>query len=389
MVLSSRVFGANDTIRVAVIGLGHRGVDFHIPCMEEQEGVKVVALCDPDRSRLADGIKGFEKKYHRAPDQCVDMGTLLDRKDIDVLSHATQTYWHVLGTIWTCQAGKHAYVEKPVSQYIWEGRQMVNAARKYDRLVQCGTQERSIRGTCAAIDWVRAGNLGKIKLITAFCYKPRVSVGKRKEPLVIPPEIDYDLWCGPARKLPIYRDQLHYDCCFDWNTGGGDAVNQGAHQVDVVRAAGRNRLAAAGDEHRRAVRLQRRGRLPQHADRLLRLPHGPGALRDVRHARGEGLESGAEFMNETVGAYVQCEGGSILLRHGRPGSSTSKEKSSRSSTMTPTSCISRTSSTPSAAVSAKSSTPRASRGISQPRSATPAISPTGSARRPRPPRFAK
>ena len=140
-------------------------MDFHIPCMEEQEGVKVVALCDPDRSRIAEAMKGFEKKYNRTPDQCADMRELLDRKDVDVLSHATQTYWHCLGTIWSCQAGKHVYVEKPASQYLWEGRQTVNAARKYNCIVQCGTQERSIRGTQAAIEWVRAGNLGKIKLI--------------------------------------------------------------------------------------------------------------------------------------------------------------------------------------------------------------------------------
>ncbi len=317
LVVSSRVFGANDTIRVAIVGLGHRGVDFHIPCMEEQDGVKVVALCDPDRTRVADAIKGFETKYHRTPEPCADMRALLDRKDIDVLSHATQTYWHCLGVIWTCQAGKHAYFEKPASQYIWEGRQMVNAARKYNRIVQCGTQERSIRGTQQAIQWVRDGNLGKIKRITAFCYKERFSVGKRDKPLPIPPEIDYDLWCGPARKLPIYRNQLHYDCCFDWNTGGGDSVNQGAHQVDVARW-----LLGENDLPRRVMSIGGRFVFDDAADcpntqiTYYDFPSAPVLyeMYDLRVAKGS--KQIPKFMNETVGAYVTCEDGSILLRHG-------------------------------------------------------------------------
>ena len=115
------------------------------------------------------------------------MRKLLDRKDVDVVCIATQQYWHALGTIWACQAGKHVYVEKPASHYIWEGRQMVGAARRYGRIVQCGTQQRSNHGTQAAVAWIRAGNLGKVKLITTFANKPRVSVGKRAKPLPIPP----------------------------------------------------------------------------------------------------------------------------------------------------------------------------------------------------------
>ena len=285
--------------------------------MEEQEGVKVVALCDPDRSRLASATKRFEQKYHHTPDQCADMRKLLDRKDVDVLSHATQTYWHCLGAIWSCQAGKHVYVEKPASQYLWEGRQAVNAARKYNRIVQCGTQERSIRGTKAAIQWVRAGNLGKIKLITAFCYKERFSVGKRDKPLEIPPEVDYDLWCGPAKKVPLYRDKLHYDCCFDWNTGGGDAVNQGAHQVDVARW-----LLGENDLPRRVMSIGGRFVFNDAADCpntqiiYYDFPSAPVLyeMYDLRVAKGSNKIP--KFMGETVGAYVTCEGGSILLRHG-------------------------------------------------------------------------
>ncbi len=186
--VSSRVFGANEELRVGVVGLGIRGTGAHIPGMAMQKGVAIVAVCDPDRTRSAAAAKSCERRYRRKPDQYVDVRKLLERNDIDVVCVATQQYWHALGAIWACQAGKHVYVEKPASHYIWEGRQMVNAARRYNRIVQCGTQQRSNNGTRAAIEWIRAGNLGKIKLVTAFANKPRVSVGKRDQPLRIRPK---------------------------------------------------------------------------------------------------------------------------------------------------------------------------------------------------------
>jgi predicted dehydrogenase len=163
------------------------------------------------------------------------MRKLFDRQDIPVIGNATQNYWHGLSTIWACKAGKHVYVEKPLSHYIWEGRQMVNAARKYDRFVQVGTQRRSQTSIGEAIAWIREGHLGKILYLTAFANKPRSSCGKRETPLEIPPSVDYDLWCGPAKKLPIFRNNLQYDCSFDWNTGDGESCNQGVHEVDVAR----------------------------------------------------------------------------------------------------------------------------------------------------------
>src|SRR3990172_6060698 len=231
----SRVRGADDRILVGVIGLGGRGSAAHVPSFEKQEGVTVAALSDPDKERTDAAAKMIESNYSHKADQYIDMRRLLDRKDIDVIGNATQNYWHGLSTIWACQAGKHVYVEKPLSHYIWEGRQMVNAARKYDRLVQCGTQHRSEANIAAAIKWVQDGNLGKIKYITAFANKARSSCGKRATPLPIPDTVDCDLWCGPAKKLPIYRDMLQYDCSFDWNTGDGESCNQGVHEVDVAR----------------------------------------------------------------------------------------------------------------------------------------------------------
>jgi predicted dehydrogenase len=203
--------------------------------MQRQEGVEVVALADPDRRLAGSRAEAFAKQYGRKVDEHVDMRHVFERDDVDVISNATQNYWHALSTIWACQAGKDVYVEKPASHYIWEGRQMVNAARKYDRIVQCGTQRRSQKGVIDAIAWLQAGNLGPIRCITAFANKPRLPIGKLDEPLELPAELDYDLWCGPAKKLPIYRPRLQYDCSFDWNTGDGESCNQGVHEVDIAR----------------------------------------------------------------------------------------------------------------------------------------------------------
>ena len=163
------------------------------------------------------------------------MRRIFERKDIQAVSIATMQYWHGLATIWACQAGKQVYCEKPLSHFIWEGRQMVNAARKYDRIVQIGTQYRSIKGYEAMAKWLKAGHLGKPLYATCVANKPRRSIGKRKEPLPIPATIDYDLWCGPARKEPVYRNNLQYDCSFTWNMGDAESCNQGVHEVDIAR----------------------------------------------------------------------------------------------------------------------------------------------------------
>ncbi|MFM8357251.1 MAG: Gfo/Idh/MocA family protein, partial [Verrucomicrobiota bacterium] len=134
-----------------------------------------------------------------------------------------------------CQAGKDVYVEKPVSHNAWEGRQIVQAARKYGRIVQTGTQSRSNPGLREAVDWLHAGNLGRIRLARGLCYKPRQSIGKVTAPTPVPAHIDYDLWCGPAPKNPLMRQKLHYDWHWQFVTGNGDLGNQGIHQMDIAR----------------------------------------------------------------------------------------------------------------------------------------------------------
>ena len=165
---SSRVRGANDRVNVAVVGLGGRGTGAHIPSFENQAGVTVTALADPDKERLGAAGKMVESRYIHRAEQHIDMRNVFDNKDIDAVANATQNYWHGLSTIWACQAGKHVYVEKPLSHYIWEGRQMVNASRKYNRIVQCGTQRRSQDSIAKAVKWIREGHLGRIRYITAF-----------------------------------------------------------------------------------------------------------------------------------------------------------------------------------------------------------------------------
>jgi predicted dehydrogenase len=148
---------------------------------------------------------------------------------------ATMQYWHALPTIWACQTGRHVYVEKPLAHFIWEGRQMVNAARRYNRLVQVGLQGRSRETDRQAQAYIKSGQLGKIRHIVCFANKARNSIGKRTTPLPIPETLDYNLWCGPARKEPIYRDNLQYDCSFTWNMGDGESCNQGVHEIDIAR----------------------------------------------------------------------------------------------------------------------------------------------------------
>jgi predicted dehydrogenase len=220
----------NSQIRMATIGLNGRGKS-HLGGF----GKNIVAVCDCDRSVLDKQAKDFERKQGRKVDRVVDYRELLDRKDIDAISIATPNHTHALIAVAAAEAGKHVYCEKPVSQCLWEGRQIVNAARRYDRLIQCGTQARSSVCNQEAVEYVRNGKLGKLQYVVGLCYKPRPSIGKLDKPLKISSSVDYDLWCGPAAKMDIYRPHLHYDWHWDFNTGCGDMGNQGVHQMDVAR----------------------------------------------------------------------------------------------------------------------------------------------------------
>jgi predicted dehydrogenase len=228
-----QVAGANGDIRVAVIGLNSRGKS-HISSLLRVKGARIVALCDVDKGVLERNKASFAEKGMNVK-TFTDLRELVASPDIDAVTIATPNHWHSLGAIWACQAGKDVYVEKPVSHNVWEGRQLVAAAAKHNRVVQCGTQIRSGAGLQEAVAWIRAGNLGKITAARGFCYKSRPSIGKSEGPQPIPAGIDYDVWCGPAPKEPLRRKKLHYDWHWVYVTGNGDVGNQGIHQMDVAR----------------------------------------------------------------------------------------------------------------------------------------------------------
>jgi len=192
----SRALGANDDIRVAVVGFRGKGAQ-HIDVFGNLPGVRVVALCDVDKNILDHEAKKFKDRNQKV-DTCADVRKLLDDKNIDAIVTAAPNHWHALITIWACQAGKDVYVEKPASHNIWEGRKIVEAARKYNRIVQTGTQNRSDIGLQEAVQYIQQGSLGKILWAHGLWFKLRPSIGKVDGPVKVPPHIDYNLWTGPA-----------------------------------------------------------------------------------------------------------------------------------------------------------------------------------------------
>ena len=229
----SKVYGANEKIRVGIIGFNSKGAQ-HIEVFHGLPNVEIVALCDADQSIVDREAAKFKERGENVK-TCQDMRHLLDQKDIDVVVIATPNHWHSLAGIWACQAGKDVYVEKPVSHNIWEGRQLIHAARKYKRVVQAGTQNRSDIAMRGFKEYLDAGNLGKVKWAHGLWFKRRGSIGKVNGPQKIPQTVDYDLWTGPAELRPLERENLHYDWHWFWNTGNGDMANVGVHQIDDCR----------------------------------------------------------------------------------------------------------------------------------------------------------
>ncbi|MEY2878820.1 MAG: Inositol 2-dehydrogenase [Verrucomicrobiota bacterium] len=232
----AQVAGANSALRVAVIGLNGRGKS-HLESLSKVAGVRIVAICDPD-SAVLERMRTYKTKDGATPaanaKTYTDVRELLAAPDIDAVTIATPNHWHSLAAIWAVQQGKDVYVEKPVSHNVWEGRQLVAAAAKYNRIVQAGTQIRS-GGMREAVAWTQAGHLGKITAARGFCYKFRGSIGKVDAAPPPPASVNLDLWCGPAPLAAPKRGKFHYDWHWDYVTGNGDVGNQGIHQMDVAR----------------------------------------------------------------------------------------------------------------------------------------------------------
>ena len=232
---SGKVLGANDVIRVGVAGIHGQGKS-HIEQYIELPGCQVTHLIDPDSRLFESRGKLVQDKWGHRPKCIQDIRQALDDKEFDAISIATPNHWHSLATIWSCQAGKDVYVEKPISHNVTEGRRCVEAARKYGRIVQHGTQQRSSSSRASEIAAVQSGKYGKLLVSKGYCCKPRWSIG-RQEPTAPPPEVDFDLWLGPAPKQPYHGNLVHYNWHWFWDFGNGDIGNQGIHELDVARWA--------------------------------------------------------------------------------------------------------------------------------------------------------
>jgi predicted dehydrogenase len=327
-----QVSGANTDIRVAVIGLNGRGKS-HLQSLAELPGVRIVALCDPD-SAVLQRTKGFKTKSGKTPvigaRTFTDIRELLAMPDLDAVTIATPNHWHSLAAIWACAAGKDVYVEKPVSHNVWEGRQLVSAARKYNRVVQAGTQIRSGAGLREAVEWVRAGNLGRITAARGFCYKYRGSIGLAGATPPPPASVNLDLWCGPTPLAAPHRKRFHYDWHWQYVTGNGDVGNQGIHQMDVARwflgeglpqrtlsIGGRLGYTDDGNTPNTQVVIHEYATAPLIFE-VRGLPARSGAVSAASDATGsEAADAGANAMDKyrgvRVGNVIDCEGGSVII----------------------------------------------------------------------------
>ena len=228
---------ANDRIRVAVIGLRGRGRELIGSFYDlAKDNVEIVALCDVDQSVLSQRTAEYEQMSGKKVRTFTDMRKVFEDKSIDAVGFATPNHWHALGTIWACQAGKDVYVEKPGSHTIFEGRKVVEAARKYNRIVQHGTQNRSSPNIVEAVQKLKEGVIGRVYLARGIAYKgPRASIG-RIEGRAVPAGLDWDQWQGPAPNKP-YSPVRHRSWHLLWDYGNGDIGNQGIHELDIMRWA--------------------------------------------------------------------------------------------------------------------------------------------------------
>jgi predicted dehydrogenase len=224
---------ANEKLSVAIVGVNGRGGS-HIAAFAGKTDTEVTYICDVDVAVGERACERIEKTQGRRPKFVQDMRQMLEDKSVDIVTTATPNHWHALTAIWAIQHGKDVYVEKPVSHNVSEGRRIVEAARKYNRICQTGTQCRSMPATIEAIQYVHTGKIGEMKLARGLCYKTRGSIGARGN-YEVPDGINYDLWCGPAPMTTRTRPKLHYDWHWQWDYGNGDLGNQGIHQMDVAR----------------------------------------------------------------------------------------------------------------------------------------------------------
>ena len=327
--LSARSFaqvnGANSEIRVAVVGFRSRGLE-HIKEIKKVPGVRIVALCDVDSDILAKGLLECPGAVGYT-----DIRKMLEDKNIDAVSNATPNHQHAVQGIWTLQAGKHLFIEKPLSHNIFEGQQLVAAGNYFNKLViQAGTQSRSGAGIRAAVKDVHAGVYGKVKVARGICYKRRKSIGPAKK-TQLPSNIDYDLWNGPAdiqesirgnQTDPVYETKsmgsVHYDWHWFWNYGGGDMCNQAIHEIDIARWF-LNTHEVAPEVMSIGGRLSYSdcGETPNTFLAIYNYAAAP-LIAEVRGLTSNGTMDGPmdkihKFSKATIGIVIECENATIIV----------------------------------------------------------------------------
>lgn len=323
---NSKVLGANDDIRVGVIGVNGRGQS-HLSAYTGMDGVRVSAICDVDPNVLDARVNKMSDKQGFAVQGFADMREMLENGDVDAISTATPNHWHTLTGFWAIQAGKDAYVEKPISHNVWEGRQLVKLARKENKICQGGTQSRSMGSIAAAVEMVQSGKLGKIKYVKGLCYKPRTSIGKGGGG-EIPEGVNYDIWCGPAEmESPLGRVRFHYDWHWFYAYGNGDMGNQGIHQMDVARwYLGEAKIAPRTMSIGGRLGYDDDGETPNtqlvyhdydDAPLIFETRGLPSAKKFQEDNWGKNMDNPEEFPEEGgIAVVVVCEGGNVYTSSG-------------------------------------------------------------------------
>ena len=314
---SHAVLGANDRLRIAVVGLHGRGKS-HVSGWLEQKNVEIAYLVDPDADVLAEKMANLEGRVE-GKFTCkgvADIRTALDDPTVDAISVATPNHWHSLMTIWGAQAGKHVYVEKPMSHDIAEGRIAVAAQEKYGVVIQHGTQRRSDAAMAGLTEAIQAGKFGRLKISYGYCCKPRDGIGFEKT-TAAPSNLDWNLWRGPSNLDQYHANFVHYDWHWFWATGNGDMNNQGTHQLDVARWAldkdqtHPTRVMALGGR----FQWDDQGETPNTMFAVAEYPNGQQVFFNVRNVNYDGYERQVE--NE----YYFEDGGRIVReKYYAPGS---------------------------------------------------------------------
>ena len=295
--------GPNERIRVALLGVHGQG-RVHASRWAEMKDAEVAAICDADSNVVGDAMAAVEKKSGHKPQFVQDLRKIMEDKTIDVVSIAMPNHWHVLASIWAIQAGKDVYVEKPLGHNVWEQRKLVEASRKYNKIVQMGNYTRSLGSLRTAMEYLRSGKLGKVKVARGLCYNRRASIRTLPD-APVPEGVDYNLWQGPAPERPFNPNRFHYNWHWNFDYGGGEIANNGIYYLDIARwGIGKN-------EHpRRVVSLG--GRLGYEDDantpntQIAVLDYGDVQI--VQEIRGLATEKYKDVSN---GNFFHCEEGTL------------------------------------------------------------------------------